>query len=491
MVLAKNFLWSAGTSANQHEGAYNVNGKGLSIADCMTRGSLKSLRNVTYIDKTGELNVVPFNKVDAYNGAVFGQFDDFEYPSKKGSDFYNRFKEDIKLLSKSGHNSFRMSIAWTRIYPNGYDIEPNEEGLMFYDKLFDELIKYKLEPIVMISHYGTPVGLANKWGSWMDPRTIDCYERYVKTIAERFKGKVKYWLTFSEANVVDLCQFMVAGVPRKSPQIIADATKNIFIASAKAVKILHDIDPDNLVGNHVAYGATYPHTCNPSDVICAKQAMHERHFHFDVQARGYYPSYKIKEYEREKINFYLTEDEKKLLKENTVDYLSFSYYNSNTVSSNITLMGEQYGNMSFNGMKNEYLKQSQWGWTIDPVGLRIALNELWERYQLPLFIIGNGLGAEDKVEDSKEILDDYRIEFLKEHIKEFKNAVEIDGVELLGYSPWSLLDTLSLSTGERRKRYGLIYVDFNDDGSGTGERICKKSFYWYKKVALSNGEDLN
>lgn len=491
MSLPKHFLWSAGTSANQHEGAYNEDGKGLSIADCMTKGSLKSLRSVTYKNPDGNLEVVPFNRVNAPDGSIFKEFEEYEYPSQKGSDFYHRYKEDIKLISESGQNSFRMTIAWSRIFPNGYDLEPNEAGLKHYDNLFDELVKYQIEPIVMISHYGTPVGLTNKWGSWKDSRTIECYERYVKTIGERYKGKVRYWLTFSETNVIDLCQFMVAGVPNKTPQIIADATKNILIASAKAVKILHEIDPRNLVGNHIAYGATYPHTCNPDDVLLSKQAMHERHFHFDVQARGYYPSYKLKEYERDQIEFSLTCDEEILLRDNTVDFLSFSYYNSNNVSSDPTLIGDQHGNMSFHGLKNPHLRLSQWGWSIDPVGLRIALNELWERYQKPLFIIGNGLGAEDKIEEDGQIHDTYRIEFLKAHIEEFKKAVEIDGVKLMGYSPWSLLDTLSLSTGERRKRYGLIYVDYNDDGSGTGDRICKDSFYWYKLVASSNGETLD
>ena len=273
MSLSKEFLWSAGTTANQHEGAYNEGGKGLSIADCMTRGSLKSLRNVTYTEPSGELIVQPFNRVDAPDGSFFGQFEGFEYPSQKGSDFYHRFREDIKLLSESGQNSFRMTIGWSRIFPNGYDLEPNEEGLKFYDSLFDELMKYKIEPVVMISHYGTPIGLTNKWGSWKSAETIECYERYVRTIGERYKGKVKYWLTFSETNVIDLCQYMVAGVPNRSPQIIADATKNILIASAKAVNILHEIDTNNKVGNHVAYGSTYPHTCHPDDVSLAKKAM--------------------------------------------------------------------------------------------------------------------------------------------------------------------------------------------------------------------------
>ena len=491
MTLSKDFLWSAGTSANQHEGAYLEDGKGLSIADCMTKGSLKLLRHVTYRKPDGEIESVPFNQVNAPEGSVFGQFEDYEYPSSVGSDFYHRFKEDIQLLKESGQNAFRMTIAWSRIYPNGYDEKPNEAGLKHYDELFDELKKNHIEPIVMISHYGTPVGLTNKWGSWKDARTIDCYTRYVRTIAERYKGKIHYWLTFSETNVVDMCQFMVAGIPDKTPQIIADATKNIFIASAKAIKILHEIDPENKVGNHVAYGVSYPYVCDPNDVLLAKQAMHERHFHFDVPARGYYPSYKLKEYEREHIHFSLTDEEKELLKNNRVDYLSFSYYNSNTVSADPNLVGDVQGNMSFHGLKNPYLSQSQWGWTIDPVGLRICLIELWERYQLPLMIVGNGLGAQDVISDDGKIHDDYRIDFLKEHIKELKKAVEIDGVELLGYSPWSLLDTLSLSTGERKKRYGLIYVDFDDEGKGTGKRICKDSYEWYKRVALSNGEQLD
>ena len=490
MPLSKDFLWSAGTSANQCEGAYNEGGKGLTIADCMTLGSRSELRKVTYKDPNGELRQDFFNRVNAPDGSVFGQFDGFDYPSRKGSDFYHRYKEDIALLAEMKLNSFRMTISWARIFPNGNDETPNEEGLKFYDDVFDELAKYNIKPIVIISHYGLPVALSNKWGSWKDPRSIDCYTRYVETIGKRYKGKVEYWVTFSETNVIDFCQFMVAGVPRNTPQIIADATKYQFVAAAKAVKILHEIDPNNKVGNNVAYGATYPYTCNPEDVLLSKQAIHERHFHYDVSARGYYPSYKIKEYERNGIDFSLTDDEAELLKNYTADFLSFSYYNSNTVSADPNVSGDQMGNMSFGGIKNPYLNETQWGWAIDPVGLRIALNELWERYQKPLFFIGNGLGAEDKVEADGSIHDDYRIAFIKAHIEEFKKAVELDGVELLGYSPWAFMDALSLSTGERRKRYGFLYVDYDDDGNGTGNRTRKDSYFWYSKVATSNGEEL-
>ena len=490
MGLKKDFLWSAGITANQHEGAFDENGKGLSTADCMSCGeNRKSLRQVTYADENGTVCTAPFYRVNVNNGCRFGQFPGFEYPSKLGSDFYHRYTEDIRLAYESGANSFRMSIAWTRIFPNGDEEKPNEDGLAFYDALIDELLKYRLEPIVMISHYGTPLGLVNQWGSWKDERTVTCYLRYVKTLADRYKGKIRYWITFSEMNVIDNCTFMISGVPQNDPQTIAQASRNQLVAQAEAVRILHETDSSNLVSTHVAYGAAYPNTCSPDDVLLSRLAMHEMHFWFDVAVRGYYPAYKLKEYERNGIHISLSEAEKQLLKENTVDFISFSYYNSNNVSADPGITGSQNGNMSFGGVNNPYLKKSEWGWSIDPIGLRIAMNELYERYQLPLFIIGNGLGAEDSVDENGHIHDSYRIEFLRQHIEAFRKAVDEDGVELIGYSPWSLLDTLSLSTGERKKRYGLIYVDYNDDSTGTGERIRKDSYYWYRKVIESNGAE--
>lgn len=490
MPFRNDFLWGGATAANQLEGGWKEDGKGLSTADCMTRGSRTKAKAVTYRTPDGKIHEEMFGALDAPEGAQFGVFEGYDYPSATASDFYHRYKEDIALLGEMGFKTFRMSIAWSRIFPNGDDEEPNEKGLAFYDAVFDECAKYGIKPLVTLSHYETPVGLTNKWGSWIDKRTIDCYVRYVKAVGERYKGKVEYWLTFNEINVVEIAPYMEGGVPGRDPQLLANAAKHQLLASALAVKVLHQIDPDNKVGNMVAYSAVYPYTCNPVDVLKSKQAAHESHFFFDVQARGYYPAYQLKKYEREGIRLELNETEKSILREGTVDFLSFSYYQSGVVSADPSVDNNQSGNMSFNGVKNPYLKETEWGWLIDPLGLRIAMNELYERYQKPLFIVENGLGAEDVLNEDKTVHDRYRIEYLREHIKAMKAAVEEDGVDLLGYTTWGCIDLVSASTGEMHKRYGFIYVDYQDDGSGSGERYKKDSFYWYKKCIASNGEDL-
>lgn len=488
----KDFLWGGATAANQFEGGFNEGGKGINSSDCMTRGSRTTPRLVTYKTKDGNIHAEQLFNLNAPEDAEFGCFDGYDYPSHKGVDFYHHYKEDIALFNEMGFKTFRMSINWSRIFPTGIEKKPNEEGLKFYDDVFNECAKYGIEPLVTLSHYETPIGLTNTWGAWKDYRTIECYLRYVRTVGERYKGKVKYWLTFNEINIAALCPWISSGVGQKSPQIIAGITKHQLLASAKAVITLHEIDKCNKVGNMIAYTTIYPYTCNPADALAAKQAMNSSHFYFDVQARGYYPSYKLKEYEREGINFSLTEDEKNILKKGTVDFLSFSYYMSNVVSTNPEVTNKQaQGNMGMGGVVNPYLKSSDWGWQIDPIGLRIALNELWERYQKPLFIVENGLGAQDVLENDKTIHDIYHIDYLRDHIKAMADAINIDGVELLGYTPWGCIDLISASTGEMHKRYGFIYVDYQDDGTGNGERYRKDSFYWYKKVIATNGEDLD
>ncbi len=487
--LPENFLWGGATAANQYEGGWDADGKGVSASDVSTRGSRTTQRVITYKTKEGKIETQPSFQLNAPEGAQFGCFEGYDYPSHVASDFYHRYKEDIALMGEMGYKTFRMSINWTRIFPLGYEEEPNEAGLKFYDDVFDECAKYGIKPLVTISHYETPVGLTNKWGSWIDARTIDCYIRYVKTIGERYKGKVEYWLTFNEINVVSFAPWMEGGIPTKDPQKIADATKHQLLASAKAVQLLHEIDPNNKVGNMVAYSLAYPYTCNPNDVHKAWQAMNGNYFFFDVQARGYYPSFKLREYEKNGINFSLTDEEKETLKNGTVDFLTFSYYMSSCVSADPEVLAKQGGNM-FTGVKNPYLKASDWGWQIDPLGLRIALNYIYDRYQKPMMVVENGLGAQDELVDGT-VHDSYRIDYLRSHIEAMKAAVDEDGVELWGYTPWGCIDLVSASTGEMHKRYGFVYVDYQDDGTGEGARYKKDSFNWYKKVIASNGEDLD
>lgn len=485
----ENFFWGGATAANQLEGGWDANGKGVSTADCCTQGSLNQPRLVTFKTKEGEIRAEEMFHFDAPEGAEFGCFDNYVYPTHRAVDFFTHYKEDIALFAEMGFKMFRFSINWTRIFPLGDEILPNEKGLQFYDDVLDELAKYNIEPLVTLSHFETPVGLVNKWGAWKDQRTIECFERYVATVGERYKGKINYWLTFNELNGIESGPWGAAGLPMTDKQIIANAAKNQLVASAKAVQLLHEIDPDNKIGNMTAFGVGYPNTSNPKDVFKTWQKYNESYWCGDVQVRGYYPSFKLKEYKREGINLSLTNEEQEALKNGTVDFITFSYYMTNNVSSDPQVIEDSAGNL-MGGVKNPYLKASEWGWQIDPIGLRIALNYMYDRYQLPIMVVENGLGARDKLEDNGTCHDSYRIDYLKEHIYEMSKAIEEDGVELLGYTAWGCIDIVSASTGEMDKRYGFIYVNYQDNGLGKGERYRKDSFNWYKKVIETNGEVL-
>lgn len=489
-MFPKDFLWGGATAANQFEGAWNVDGKGVSTSDCCTRGSLTSVRHVTYQTEDGQVESKIMFGLDAPKGAKFGAFDGYDYPSHEGIDFYHHYKEDIALFAEMGFKTFRMSINWTRIFPNGDDEQPNEKGLQFYEDVFKELKKYGIEPLITLSHYETPIALTNKWNAWADRRTIDCFVRYAKTCFERYNGLVKYWLTFNEINCISFGGFMAAGVASRDPLMIANATRNQLLASALAVQEAHKVNPDMMVGNMIGYGASYPYTCNPEDVLKQRKSQYNVDFYSDVQARGYYPNYKLKEYERANLDFELTKEDQEILANGTVDFITFSYYMSNCVSADPEVLANQKGNMLM-GVKNPYLTESEWGWQIDPVGLRISLNDFYTKYRKPLMVVENGLGARDIVTEDGQIHDDYRIDYLRAHIEQMDKAINEDGVDLIGYTPWGCIDLVSASTGEMAKRYGFIYVDIQDDGTGDGKRMKKDSFYWYKKVIASNGADLD
>lgn len=489
-MFPKDFLWGGATAANQFEGAWDVDGKGVSTSDCCTRGSLTSVRHVTYQTEDGQVESKIMFGLDAPKGAKFGAFDGYDYPSHEGIDFYHHYKEDIALFAEMGFKTFRMSINWTRIFPIGDDEQPNEKGLQFYEDVFKELKKYGIEPLVTLSHYETPIALTNKWNAWADRRTIDCFVRYAKTCFERYNGLVKYWLTFNEINCISFGGFMAAGVASRDALMIANATRNQLLASALAVQEAHKVNPDMMVGNMIGYGASYPYTCNPEDVLKQRKAQYNVDFYSDVQARGYYPNYKLKEYERANLDFELTKEDQEILANGTVDFITFSYYMSNCVSADPEVLANQKGNMLM-GVKNPYLTESEWGWQIDPVGLRISLNDFYTKYRKPLMVVENGLGARDIVTEDGQIHDDYRIDYLRAHIEQMDKAINEDGVDLIGYTPWGCIDLVSASTGEMAKRYGFIYVDLQDDGTGDGKRMKKDSFYWYKKVIASNGADLD
>ena len=490
MSFPKGFLWGGATAANQFEGAYNEDGKGLSTADVMTNGTHQEARRITYTMPDGSKHsqaVMPFKSLP--DGAVLECHEGEYYPSHQAIDFYHHYQEDIKLFAQMGFNCFRLSINWGRIFPNGDDETPNEKGLEFYDRVFDECLKYGIEPVVTISHYETPLNLANKYGGWLDRRLVGFFEKYCETIFKRYKDKVKYWMTFNEINIMDFMPPFAGGVLKNDPQSRAQAVYHQFIASAKVVIMGHKINPDFKIGMMTAYGSTYALTCNPDDELKLMLSDQQRHFFSDVQCRGFYPAYKLKEFERDGVKLIKELGDDEILKEGTVDYIGFSYYSSSVVTTDESKKVTD-GNMS-TSVLNPYLKASDWGWQIDPTGLRLALNRLQERYNLPLFIVENGLGAIDKVEADGSINDDYRIDYLAKHIAAMKDAIEYDGVNLMGFTPWGCIDLVSAGTGEMRKRYGFIYVDKDDDGKGPLTRMKKKSFYWYQKVIKSNGEDLS
>ena len=473
MGFPKNFLWGGATAANQCEGAYDEGGRGLANVDVIPHGQdrreiMRGTKKMLELDNQ------------------------HYYPALRGVDFYHHYKEDIALFAEMGFKTFRLSIAWSRIFPLGDESEPNEEGLRFYESVFNECRKYNIEPLVTITHFDCPIHLIKKYGGWKNPRMIEFYKKLVTVLFTRYKGLVHYWLTFNEINMILHLPFIGAGLVFEEGEDTEQSkylsAHHELIASAWATKIAHEIDPQNKVGCMMAAGEYYPYCCMPQDVWAAKIKDRENLMFIDVQARGYYPAYAKKKLERMGLHLPLSEEDEKIMRENTVDFISFSYYSSRCVS--IREDVEKTGGNAFSGTRNPYLQVSEWGWQIDPLGLRITMNSLYDRYQKPLFIVENGLGAKDEVIDGK-IDDDYRIAYLRAHICAMKQAVEEDGVELLGYTPWGCIDLVSASTGEMSKRYGFIYVERDDQGNGTLKRIRKKSFYWYQRVIASNGEELD
>lgn len=471
MKMKEGFLWGGATAANQFEGAWQEGGKGPSTADMMTGGTHTTPRRIT-----------PELEEGTY------------YPSHEAIDFYHHYKEDIKMFGDMGFKVFRMSISWTRIFPNGDELEPNEEGLKFYDDVFDELKKNNIEPLVTISHYEMPFGLTKKYNGWAGREVIDCYVRYCEAIFKRYKNKVKYWLTFNEINCLTISfgGFMAGGILadkcENEEETRFQALHHQFVASAKAVKLGHEINPDFKIGCMIAYMTGYPKTCNPKDMLLVQE--HDRMHNMlcsDVQVRGYYPGFALRYFDEHGINIKMEKDDEEVLKNGCVDFYSFSYYMSSVISS--AKEDEKTEGNLLGGIKNPYLKASDWGWQIDPEGLRWTLNHIYDIYRIPVMVVENGLGAVDVVDEDGNVNDDYRIEYLRDHIVQMEEAVK-DGVDLMGYTMWGCIDLVSASTGEMKKRYGFIYVDKDNDGKGTMKRFPKKSFNWYKKVIETNGENL-
>ena len=473
----KDFLWGGATAANQFEGAWDEDGKGISVPDLCTNGTATETKWIT-------TEIRP----------------DRFYPSHEASDFYHHYEGDIALMAEMGFKVFRMSINWTRIFPTGEEDTPNEKGLAFYDRVFDCCKKYGIEPLVTISHYEMPYALVEKYNGWASREMIAIFEKYAHVLFERYQDKVTYWLTFNEINssVMPFGAVLNTGTIRgyegpvnevpDNKQERFQALHHMFLASAKVVKYAHEHYPNFKIGDMNIFATSYPLTSDPDDVIENQQHMNiSNWFCSDVQVRGEYPFYIHRYFEENGIKIEVQPEDAAILKEGVVDFYTFSYYMSNCITAHGG--AESAGGNIIGGCQNPYLKESDWGWQIDPKGLRYSLNEIYARYGKPMMVVENGLGAYDTVADDGSIHDDYRIEYLREHIRQMREAV-IDGVDLLGYTPWGCIDLVSASTGEMAKRYGFIYVDKHDDGTGTLERKRKDSFFWYQKVIESNGEEL-
>ncbi|MFG6444144.1 glycoside hydrolase family 1 protein [Microbacterium sp. P06] len=477
------FLWGVAFAANQAEGAYDADGKGLSQADVVPFA-----RPGDYVELHTLMSPTPERIARAAATS-----DTAEYPKRRGSHFYDRWEEDVELFAELGVRALRMSIAWTRIFPNGDDDEPNEAGLAFYERLFRRLQERGITPVVTLSHYEMPLHLVTAYGGWVDRRVIGLFERYAETVMRRYRGLVTYWLTFNEINTTVIEPYTGGGVvddgsPDRT-QRAYQALHHQFVASALVTARAREIDPAFRVGCMLARMLHYPATSDPADV---QQAQHDNDMnllHTDVQVRGAYPGI-VRRYWRENgIEVAMAADDERILAENTVDFLSFSYYMTLVSAVEPEKYGATGGNL-FSTVKNPHLETSEWGWHLDPIGLRIALTDLWTRYQVPLFIVENGLGATDRVEPDGTIADEYRIDYLRRHLLQVREAVA-DGVELLGYTAWGGIDIVSASTSQMEKRYGVIHVDLDDQGAGTADRTRKQSFFWYRDLIASDGATLD
>ena len=474
-MLPDDFLWGGAVAAHQLEGGFREGGKGLSIADVMTAGANGIERQIT-------------------NGILPGK----NYPNHEAIDFYFRYKEDIRLMAEMGFKCFRTSIAWTRIFPNGDETEPNEEGLQFYDDMFDELLKYQIEPVVTLSHFEMPYYLVEKYGGFRNRKLIEFFVRFAETVMKRYKDKVRYWMTFNEINNQGCVSskwhaWTNSGILYREDEdvqtVLQQSVHYEMVASAKVVKLGHEINPDFQIGCMLAMVPYYPRTCSPDDVWAAQVAMEHRLYYYgDIHVFGEYPAYMNAFRKQHGIELDMTAEDLQILKEGCVDYIGFSYYMSNTISS-VEVENSIKVSDGYYTAQNPYVKASDWGWQIDPKGLRYSLNLLHQRYHVPLFIVENGFGAYDTVEEDG-IHDPYRIEYLKMHIEEMEKAILEDGIPVIGYTSWGCIDLVSAGTGEMEKRYGFIYVDKDNQGNGTLERRKKDSFFWYKKVIESNGEVL-
>ena len=481
----KDFLWGGAIAANQAEGAWNEDGKGMSVADVARFKPDVSVEDYKSQWHTSLADIAIAKETD----------DTVYYPKRRGIDFYHHYKEDIRLFGEMGFKTLRVSIAWTRIFPNGNEEEPNQKGLDYYRDMFEELRKNGIEPLVTLSHYEMPLYLVDHYDGWVSREVVGFFAKFSETVFREYKGLVKYWLSFNEIDSVFRHPFTTVGVveekyadKKAAEEAIYQALHHQFVASAQATKQLREIIPGAQMGAMLTKTMTYAETCDPEEVLMAQKANRDNHFYADVQVFGEYPKHVLNYFEENGFQIERTEEDLRLLKDYTVDFLSFSYYMSMVVSKNADKREKVGGNLT-TGVKNPYLETSEWGWQVDPVGLRISLIDLYDAYRIPLFVVENGIGSTDVLTKDGTVEDDYRIDYFREHFKQMNLAIK-DGVEVMGYTSWGCIDIVSASTSQMAKRYGFIYVDADDYGKGTYNRYKKKSFHWYKDVIATNGDSL-
>lgn len=486
MQLSKEFLWGGATADFQFEGGYDEGGRGLATHDFETDGNQEDPRGITYRLPDGTIgkarssffygDPIPEGGVPCL---VEGQY----YPSHRAVDHYHHWQEDLELLAGMHMNVYRFSICWSRIFPTGFEDTPNEAGLAFYEGIVDKCLELGMQPLVTIHHDVLPFQLAERLDGWSSRETIDLYVRYCRALFERLGGKVRYWLTFNEINAVR--GYASCGTHQSDDDTHYNAVHNMFLASARAVRMGHEMMPSSMFGAMYASSAFYPATCRPEDVFAQMQKRRRTYYYIDTMARGHYPAYAKDLWQRKGIAIRWQEGDEETLAAGPLDFVSFSYYRSNTIAATSPRVDEVMGSEG-----NPYLTNSDWGWPVDPLGLRYVLNEFYDRYEKPLFVVENGMGAVDQADENGYVKDDYRIDYLRDHLKALMQAVLVDGVDCLGYTMWAPIDLVSLSTGEMAKRYGFVYVDMDDKGNGTCRRTKKKSYDWMAHVIETQGASL-
>lgn len=491
MMFPKNFYWGGATAANQFEGGFDQGGRKPVLTDYATAGTANSPRMITYELPDGTTKTQTFFEPRP-KGAHCVTIADQYYPNQQAVDFYHHYKSDIKLLADLGITMFRLSISWSRIFPNGDDAKPNPEGLAFYRDVFETLHQYGIEPLVTILHNDTPVHLEEAYGGWENRALVDLYVRFCETLFHEYKGLVKYWLTFNEINMM-LMMIQFTPPELRKPGMYQAAYQGLhhqFLASAKAVKLAHQIDPANQVGCMIAGLVNYPLTPDPQDVLKTQQDAQEKMYYCsDVMLRGTYPPYAKRLWTERDVAITTKPEDAQILRDGCVDFYSFSYYSTSCVTTHEDVAADGKGNFTL-GVENPYLNYSDWGWSVDATGLRVILNDIYTRYQVPIMVVENGLGAFDELTDDHQIHDPYRIDYMRRHIQAMSDAIA-DGVDLIAYTPWGIIDLISAGTGEIAKRYGVIYVDLDDQGHGTLDRYPKDSYHWYQQVIKSDGQALN